>query len=99
VNPAEVTVEVRNGTSTVGAAATAGNTLTEAGYVVEGVGNVDDSTVYPETLVIYTDDTMSGAAKAVVRDLHNGRVVDGGDFYSSDSDIIVIIGLDWTGVS
>jgi LCP family protein required for cell wall assembly len=99
VNPAEVTVEVRNGTSTVGAAATAGNTLTEAGYVVEGVGNVDDSTVYPETLVIYTDDTMSGAAKAVVRDLRNGRVVDGGDFYSSDSDIIVIIGLDWTGVS
>jgi LCP family protein required for cell wall assembly len=99
VNPADVTVEVRNGASITGAATAAAAVLSAEGYVVEGIGNTDDDTIYPETLVIYTNDTLSGAAKAVVRDLHNGRAVNGGDFYTSDSDIIVIIGLDWTQVT
>jgi anionic cell wall polymer biosynthesis LytR-Cps2A-Psr (LCP) family protein len=99
VNPADVTVEVRNGASITGAATAAAAVLTESGYAVEGIGNTDDDTTYPETLIVYMNDSLSGAAKAVARDLHNGRTVNGGDFYSSDSDIIVIIGLDWTQVT
>ncbi len=47
-----VTVEVRNGSGIQGAAARCGELLTSAGYDVKSVGNVDDGTVYPETLVI-----------------------------------------------
>ena len=65
------------------------------GYAVEGVGNVDDGTAYPETLVIYRGEENELAAKAVVSDLSAGRVVNGGDFYSFNTDVLVIIGQDW----
>lgn len=91
----EISVEVRNGAGTTGAATRMGDMLAAAGYQVEGVGNVDDATVYPETLVIYRDDAYEGAAKAVVRAVRGGRVVNGGDFYTFDTDVLVIIGKDW----
>lgn len=90
-----VSVEVRNGTNTAGAAARLGEMLTAHGYDVIGVGNTDDGTIYPETLIVYTKSGSEGEAKAVLRDMGSGRVVQGGDFYSSDADIIAIIGLDW----
>ena len=64
---------------------------------VEAVGNVDDGTAYPETMVIYKDAAFEIAAKAVVSDLSAGRVVNGGDFYQFDTDLLVIIGQDWIG--
>lgn len=90
-----VTVEVRNGTNTAGAAAKLGEMLTQDGYEVIGVGNTDDNTIYPETLVIYTKSEYEGEAKAVLDDMGSGRLVNGGDFYSSDAHVIAIIGLDW----
>ncbi len=90
-----VTVEVRNGTNTAGAAAKLGELLTQDGYEVIGVGNTDDNTIYPETLVIYTKSEYEGEAKAVLGDMGSGRLVNGGDFYSSDAHVIAIIGLDW----
>ena len=95
MNASNVTVEVRNGTSTAGAAAKLGEFLSGSGYEVIGVGNTDDGTIYPETLVVYTDQGSEGAAKAIVEDMGSGRVVNGGDFYSSQADVIAIIGLDW----
>ncbi len=95
VVPADVTVEVRNGTNTAGAAARLGEMLEGLGYQVLGVGNTDDGTIYPETLIVYTNSASEGAAKAVVADMGSGRVVNGGDFYSSEADIIAIIGQDW----
>lgn len=92
-----VTVEVRNGSGIQGAAARCGELLESDGYQVEKVGNVDDATVYPETMVIYKDAAFEVAAKAVVSDLSSGRVVNGGDFYTFDTDILVIIGQDWIG--
>lgn len=71
--------------------------LTSAGYDVKSVGNVDDGTVYPETLVIYKDEAFEIAAKAIVSDLSAGRVVNGGDFYTFDTNVLVIIGTDWIG--
>ena len=68
-----------------------------AGYDVKSVGNVDDGTVYPETLVIYKDEAFEIAAKAIVSDLSAGRVVNGGDFYTFDTNVLVIIGTDWIG--
>lgn len=95
VESSEFTVEVRNGTNTAGAAARLGEMLQGFGYEVIGVGNTDDGTIYPETLIVYTNSASEGAAKAVVQDMGSGRVVNGGDFYSSDADIIAIIGQDW----
>jgi hypothetical protein len=92
-----LTVEVRNGSGIQGAAARCGELLESDGYQVEAVGNVDDSTAYPETMVIYKDAAFEIAAKAVVSDLSAGRVVNGGDFYQFDTDLLVIIGQDWIG--
>ena len=71
--------------------------LTAGVYDVKSVGNVDDGTVYPETLVIYKDEAFEIAAKAIVSDLSAGRVVNGGDFYTFDTNVLVIIGTDWIG--
>lgn len=95
VDASEVTIEVRNGTNTAGAAARLAESLEAQGYQILGVGNTDDGTIYPETLVVYTNSESEGAAKAVVADMGSGRVVNGGDFYSSEADIIAIIGQDW----
>lgn len=95
VNRALITVDVRNGAQVTGAAKRMGELLSSAGYQVKYVGNTDDNTTYPETLVIYKDAAYEVAAKAIVNDLAAGRVVNGGDFYSFDTDVLVIIGKDW----
>lgn len=93
----EVSVEVRNGTSINGAAASLGQMLSQLGYNVIGTGNTNDATTYPETLIIYTDPAYAEAAKAIVSQAGIGRVVNGGDFYSSEANVIAIIGTDWAG--
>ncbi|MDE8703394.1 LCP family protein [Adlercreutzia equolifaciens] len=95
VDRSKVTVEVRNGAQVTGAAARMGELLESSGYQVESVGNTDDGTVYPETLVIYKDEANEPAAKAIVADVAGGRVVNGGDFYSFNTDVLVVIGKDW----
>ncbi len=96
VDAASVSVEVRNGTSTAGAAAQMASMLEQDGFQIGNVGNTNDDTVYKETLVIYTDPNYEGAAKAVANSIGGGRVVNGGDFYRSASNVIAIVGTDWT---
>lgn len=96
VNEKEVSVEVRNGAQINGAATKVGEMLSKLGYNVLSVGNVQDSTLYPETLVVYTQEDYEDAALSIVRDLGAGRVVNGGDFYTSAANVIVIIGVDWS---
>lgn len=95
VNKAGVTVEVRNGTITNGAAAKLAESLKGFGYQITDVGNADGGVIYPETLIVYTDPAYEGAAKAVIGDMGVGRAVNGGDYYSSDAQVIAIIGKDW----
>ncbi len=90
------TVEIRNGAGINGAAARLGQTLEQFGYDVLGVGNTQEGIVYPETLIVYTDTSYADAAKVLMGELGVGRIVNGGDFYSSEAKIIVIIGADWT---
>lgn len=96
VDPGSVTVEVRNGTLVTGAAAQMAGMLEAAGFKVGEVGNTNDDTIYKETLVVYTDPASEGAAKAVAQAINGGRVINGGDFYHSASDVIAIVGTDWT---
>lgn len=95
VDPAGVTVAVRNGTVVVGSAATTAQILTDAGFSVAETGNVDDYTTYPETLVIYKDDAYKDAAAAVSATLDAGRVVNGGSYYTFSANVLVIIGKDY----
>lgn len=92
----KIIIEVRNGAGIDGAAATLGAILENNGYTVKGVGNTNDDTLYPETLVVYTGTGSEEKANAVIRDIGAGRAVEGGDFYKSKADVIVIIGTDWS---
>lgn len=92
----KITIEVRNGSGVNGAAATLGAILENSGYTVKGVGNTNDDTLYPETLVVYTGTGSEAEAETVIRDIGAGRAVEGGDFYTSNADVIVIIGTDWS---
>lgn len=92
----KITIEVRNGAGIDGAAATLGAILENNGYTVKEVGNTNDDTLYPETLVVYTGTGSEEKANAVIRDVGAGRAVEGGDFYKSKADVIVIIGTDWS---
>lgn len=96
VDASQTTVEVRNGTLTTGAASQMADILRSKGFQIDGVGNTNDNTIYSETLVVYTSSENSGAAQAVVDALGCGRVVNGGDFYHSNADVISIVGSDWT---
>ena len=49
--------------------------------------------------MIYKGAENEGAAKAVVSAISGGRVVNGGDFYAFDTNVLVIIGKDWMPVS
>lgn len=95
VDRTQITVDIRNGSGVTGVAAQMGELLGSLGYHVEAVGNTDDATTYPETLVIYHDAAMEAAALAISKDIAGGRVIDGGDYYTFDTNVLVIIGLDW----
>lgn len=90
-----ITVEVRNGSGSTGMAATMGERLAADGFVVTNTRNSDDGTIYAETLVIHKDAASEAQAKRVQAAIDCGRVVEGGDFYAFDADVLVIIGRDW----
>lgn len=95
VDKSSFKVEVRNGTNTSGAAASLASSLESFGYQIGSVGNTGDGIIYPETLVVYTTPDAEGAAEAVMADMGAGRLVNGGDYYSSPCEVIAIIGKDW----
>lgn len=95
VPQSDITVEVRNGSGSTGMAATMGDVLAADGFTVTSTRNSDDGTLYTETLVIHKDAATEGEAKTVQAAIDCGRVVEGGDFYSFDADVLVIIGRDW----
>lgn len=94
VDPASVTVTVKNGAGITGGASSLAATLTNAGYKVEDVGNTD-APVYTETLVIYLKDEMKDAATAIADMLGTARVIDGAGRYSFETGIMVVLGSDW----
>ncbi len=98
VSPSDVTVTVRNGAGTTGAATAMSTTLTNAGYQVPTTGNTD-SYVYDDTLVVYGDVAYEDTAQSIVDTLGTGRVVEASYYYSFDTDILVIIGKDWVPTS
>lgn len=94
VNHGSFTITVRNGAGITGAAAQMAEQLGADGFNVTETGNTD-SPAYDETLIIYKDATLEEAANEVRDSLSNGRVINGGDYYTFDTDILVVLGSDW----
>ena len=94
VDHGSFTITVRNGAGITGAAAQMSEQLRADGFNVVETGNTD-SPAYTETLIIYKDSAFEPAAEEVAASLANGRVVNGGDYYTFDSNILVVLGSDW----
>lgn len=98
VDPGSFTVTVRNGAAITGGAGQMAELLKGDGFNVVDVGNTD-AAVYPETLVVYEDDGFEAAAQSVVEALDVGRTVRSSGFYTFDTDVLVVLGRDWTPVA
>lgn len=94
VDPASFTVEVQNGANIDGAATATSSVLSSNGFNVVKTGNAEQS-VYTETLVVYQDDAYKADAQAVVDAMGFGRVVNGMGYYTTDADVLVVIGSDY----
>ena len=94
-DPTGITVEIRNGGGVAGVGAKMGALLGSKGFSVGTIGNVDDSGNYTDTLVIYRDEAYKAAANTIVKMIDTGRAVNGGDYYSFNTNVLVIVGKDW----
>ncbi len=89
-------VSVKNGTQVTGAATRAVELLKSAGFTNVVAGNAN-SLAYPNTLVIYNDDTLQYEANQIVAALGQGTAVKNDGDYVFSTKFLVIIGDDWTG--
>ncbi|MBN1192422.1 MAG: LCP family protein [Coriobacteriia bacterium] len=94
IKPENVTIAVRNGAGIEGCATAAADILKKAGYAVGEVGNANQF-VYDETLVVYEADRA--AAVQVAAELPKAKVVESRGMYDFSTDILVVVGKDYTG--
>jgi LCP family protein required for cell wall assembly len=92
IDPATVSITVRNGAGIEGCAAAAADILRTAGYAVGQVGNANQF-VYDETLVVYASDY--DAAMQVAAELPTAKAVEGRGMYEFSTDILVVVGRDY----
>lgn len=93
-DPASFTVDVQNGTTVVGAAASAAELLRQNGFNVGDVGNAEQP-VYDETLVVYKNSENGIAcANAVINTIGAGRAVQSNSYYNFSHDVLLILGAD-----
>ncbi len=95
LTPSLVKINVKNGAGLAGGAASLAQLLESYGYQVPETGNADNY-VYDETLVVYKDELMRPTADDILSIVGNGRVIEAGAYYDFETDIMVIIGKDWT---
>ena len=87
-------VEVRNGSGTSGAAASASSSLTNRGYDITTTGDAD-SYDYSKTLVIYDKGTDASVAQSIANVLGVGTPTVNDGSYTYDGAYLVIIGKDY----
>lgn len=91
--PSEITVSIRNGAGISGIAGQAAARLQARGFQITEVGNANQF-VYDDTLIVYQDD--EAAAQAVASALPKGRLVPSRGMYAFSTDVLVVVGKDWT---
>ncbi|WP_104127602.1 LytR C-terminal domain-containing protein [Cryobacterium sp. Y57] len=93
VDPA-LTVNVLNGSSSNGVAASVSDTLTAAGWVVSATGNASTDTE-SITVVYYADASQAGAARGVAALLPGSQIVVSTSFVDSGAALTVVVGNDY----
>ncbi|MBN2406019.1 MAG: LCP family protein [Coriobacteriia bacterium] len=93
LDPADISVTVRNGAGLSGVAAECSGILESRGYIISEVGNANQF-VYDRTLVVYDGDDKAAAERVAV-DLPNVDIVASRGMYSFTSRILVVVGKDW----
>lgn len=91
----DITVAIRNGAGISGIAGQAAARLQARGFQISEVGNANQF-VYDDTLIVYKDD--EAAARMVASVLPTGRIVASRGMYAFNTDILVVVGKDWTAV-
>lgn len=94
VNPASVTLTVRNGSGTSGLAAQARSVLMGRGFKVLTIGTAGNS-AYPQTLIVFKSGNQSAAA-AVAAVLPFAKLVPSAGAYTFNTKVLVVVGKDWT---
>ncbi len=93
VDPAKVTVTVRNGAGIAGCAKQASSILKAQAFQVLDVGNANQF-VYPETLVVFKGDRS--AAELVAKALPPGtKLVESRGMYAYSTEVLVVVGRNW----
>ena len=93
--PSTITVAIRNGAGISGSAGGAASLLTPLGYQITEVGNANQF-VYDQTLVVYQGDEAE-LANQIATALPQGKVVASRGMYAFSTDILIVVGKDWTG--
>jgi LCP family protein required for cell wall assembly len=93
LDPAGISVTVRNGSGLNGVASDAAERLAELGFPVSDVGNMDQF-AYDDTLVVYHE--ADAEATFVRESLEIGKVAPSSGLYAFDTDVLVIVGRDWS---
>ncbi|NQX14158.1 LytR C-terminal domain-containing protein [Microbacteriaceae bacterium VKM Ac-2855] len=88
-----IDVAVLNGTAQSGLAATAGDSLTAAGWTVPTVANADTESV-TSTTVYYADPTLEGAALGLAQALGTSTIAVTQDFVDVGG-LVVVLGADY----
>jgi len=96
IDPASVSVSVRNGAGVSGVAGEAAGVLRAAGFSVREVGNANQF-VYDRTLIVYKD--QKERAEFVRAALPKGDLVASRGMYSFTTDVLVVVGKDWAAPS
>jgi LCP family protein required for cell wall assembly len=92
--PADVSVDVRNGSTRNGIAMQASTLLQSAGFSVGEVGNVLNPGSYSQTLIVYKDSVEKG--RLVASFLQPGVEVRASNgTYSFEGDVLIVVGSDW----
>lgn len=93
VDPAKITVTVRNGGGIAGCAKQASSILKAQAFNVMDVGNANQF-VYEQTLIVYKGN--KAAAQQVAKVLPPGtKLVESRGMYSFNTEILVVVGKDW----
>jgi len=88
-----ISITVRNGAGIEGSASATADILSALGYTITEVGNANQF-VYEETLVVYSTDYA--AAVQVANDLPKAKVVESRGMYEFLTDVLVVVGKDYT---
>ena len=95
VSEKNCSITVKNTTDIKGAATRTTEALKKAGFTNTVIGEAAEGFDYPETLVVYDEETRQREAQQIVDVMGQGKALLNNGSYLMDTDFLIIIGADW----